>query len=157
MKINKPTVLIYNHLIYLNENQRYDLYACIPVNAVGILIKAKLDKFDLKPQEIQEIFVNYTIDCNISSDAIHFDGTNMNVHLPPPDEFAAAKVPFQPIDLESYDLYDLLNKAEGGKEELFYETFSYDLSKNVKSFHKVEIKDEKVFDESIEFVQLARS
>jgi hypothetical protein len=157
MKSKNTTVFIYNHLIYLNENQRYDLFACIPVNAVGILIKAKLDKADLRAQEIQEIFVNYTIDCNVSSDAIFFDGKTVHIHLPPPDDMSNEKIPFQPADLETYDLYDLLNRSEGGREELFYETFSYDMPKNLKSFHKVEIKDEKFFENSMEFVQLTRS
>jgi hypothetical protein len=151
------TVFIYNHLIYLNENQRYDLFACIPVEAIGILIKAKLDKSDLRAQEIQEIFVNYTIDCNIHSDAIFYDGKTMHIHLPPPDEISNSKIPFQPADLESYDLYDLLNKSEGGREELFYETFTYDVPKKIKSFHKIEIKDEKFFEDSMDFVHLARS
>lgn len=157
MSSKKTTIFIYNHLIYLNENQRYDLFACVPVNAIGVLIKARLDKSDLRAQEIQEIFVNYTIDCNISADAIFFDGNTIHIHLPPPDDIAISKVPFQPTDLESYDLYDLLNKSEGGKEELFYETFNYNMQNNIKSFHKIEIKDEKFFEGSMEFVQLART
>jgi hypothetical protein len=149
----KFKIFIYNHLIYLNENQRYDLFACIPVTAYGIMMKAQINARDLEPQSIQEIFCNYIIDCTSSQDGIEVnpDG-KVIIHLPPQPSFDPFPPPFQPNQLEKYDLYDLLNRSEGGREELFYETRSEDLIKWTKSFHKVEIKDEKQFYDSMEFV-----
>lgn len=140
----------------MNENQRYDLFACVPVKTTGIMMKSKLSTKDLDPQSINEIFCNYIIDCNISENAIEMMDNKIVIHLPAQgsyDEFP----PFQPHNLEKYDLYDLLNRSEGGREELFYETVSEDLARKVKSYHKIEIKDEKQFDDTVEFVSFNMS
>ena len=148
----KTTVFVYNHLIYLNENQRYDLFACVPVETTGILIKAKINSKDLEHQSIQEIFCRYLIDCDNHDQGIEIKSGIINIHLPPQEENYEFPIPFQPDGLDKYDLYDLLNRTEGGREELFYTTMSEDFEKNIKSFHKIEIKDEKIFDNSLEFI-----
>ena len=152
MSTNKPKIFIYNHLIYLNENQRYDLFACVSINTIGILVKAELNEKYFQPQQMQEIYCEYKIDCRESENIIEYIDHKICIHLPPKTEEDMFMKPLQPVDLEKYDFYDLLNKDEGGKEELFYETISHDFIKNKKSYHKIEIKDYKVFEESLEFV-----
>jgi len=149
----KYKFFIYNHLIFLNENQRYDLFACIPVTAVGIMMKAQISPKNFEAQTIQEIFCDYIIDCTSNNDAIETKKGKVHIHLPSHSAFDDFPAPFQPKNLEKYDLYDLLNRSEGGREELFYETISEDFDNKIKSFHKVEIKDEKSFHESLEFVK----
>lgn len=151
----KSSVYVYNHLVYLNENQRYDLFACVPVETTGILTKAKISAKDLDPQSIQEIFCRYKLDCDNYQDGIEILNGVVVIHLPPQTESIVFPTPFDPDQLDKYDLYDLLNKSEGGREELFYTTMSEDKKSKVKSYHKIEIKDEKIFDESVEFLDFS--
>lgn len=155
--LNKYKFFIYNHLIFLNENQRYDLFACVPVSAMGVMMKAQISPKNFEAQSIQEVFCDYIIDCNTAENAIESSKNKVLIHLPNQSSMDDFPMPFQPKNLEKYDLYDLLNRSEGGREELFYETISQDYDNRIKSFHKVEIKDEKSFYESMEFVKFNMS
>lgn len=148
---------VYNHIIFLNENQRYDLFACVPVRTHGILIQGNLTIKGFDVQSLQETFCEYEIDCEDNDEFFEIDGSVIRIHLPPQSIAPEIPMPFQPDVLDKYDLYDLLNKSEGGKEELFYSTVAYSNSGKQKLFHRVEIKDIKAFEESIEFVDFSMS
>jgi hypothetical protein len=155
---SKYQVTICSHQIYLTENQRYDLFACIPVKAVGILIKAEIAK-NLNAKNINEIFCNYEIDCKKSKSPmpVEVKSNTIKLHLPFNDEYydILDEIDFGDKKDEFLDINEILNKDEGGKEFLFYETVSNDTKKRQKFYHKIEIKDIKEFNNSVEFVLLS--
>lgn len=150
-------IMVYNHLLFLTEAQRYDLYACIQVETTGILIAAEINK-NLKSKNISEIFYRYTIDCNSSISPIELHNQTIRIHIP-----AAGASLFDyyddqmEINNDNPDIYDILNKDEGGRESLFYETYINDSYKKTKSYHKIEIKDEKQFDDTAFFLDFNSS
>ena len=148
-------ILVYNHVIFLSENQRYDLFACIPVRANGILVQTDIKSKNFEAQSVQETFCHYVIDCEPSDGFIEIIKNVIHIHLPPQDSLPDFPSPFKPDELDKYDLYDLLNKNEGGRETLAYSTICHNSDTNKKSFHKVEIKDIKAFEESIDFVDFS--
>jgi hypothetical protein len=147
---------VYNHVIYLSETQRYDLFACVPVRAYGVLLKASINNKNFNVQDLQEVFCEYVIDCDDAEQQVEFIGDVMHLHLPYPDE-SDLPIPFQPDNLEKYDLYDLLNAVEGGRESLFYQVVCRNNDTSKKSFHKIEIKDITKFEEGIEFIEISMS
>lgn len=146
-----------NHVIYLSETQRYDLFACVPVRAYGVFIKAAINNKNFNVQNLQEVFCEYVIDCHDADQQIEFIGDVMHLHLPSYPDKSDLLIPFQPDNLEKYDLYDLLNTVEGGKESLFYQFICRNHDAKKKIFHKVEIKDVTKFEEGIEFIEFNMS
>lgn len=152
---SKPKVFITNHQIYLTENQRYDLYACIAVKTTGIMTQAQIQK-NLNAKDIIEIFCKYEIDCNNSEEAIEIVNNTIKIHIPAHDSLFNIIDEYELLsDKQEHimDINDLLNAEEGGKESLFYETVAHDVKNKIKSYHKIQINDFKKFDESVEFVQ----
>lgn len=157
MKANYK-IHVYNHSIFLTESQRYDLYACIPVEAVGILVMADIGK-NFKAKSIKEIFVKYQLDCDINKNPVEIGKKKINIHVPTTGSSVLLYSEDDSFEInnDTPDIYDILNNDEGGRECLFYETFIHDTLKKYKSYHKIEIKDEKQFDDSIEFVDFSSS
>ena len=151
MSSNK--VFICSHQIYLNENQRYDLFACVPVKTTGVYIQAEISK-NYNSKEIKEIFCNYEIDCKKSKKPIEVKRGTIKIHLPVEQDYLDFLGEDQKIDSKNSvcELDDLLNLDEGGKEEIFYETISHVLKHKIKSYHKIEVKDIKKFEQTVEFV-----
>lgn len=145
-------------MVFLNEIQRYDLYACIPVEAVGILIMAEISK-NMKVKNIKEIFCKYYIDCEITNNPVELGKNFIKIHIPssPIPVFEMTADDQLEINNDTPDIYDILNTDEGGRESLFYETFLHNQKLKQKHYHKIEIKDEKVFDESVEFLDFSSS
>lgn len=153
-----PKITIYNHMIFLTETQRYDLYACIPVESVGILVMAEISK-NMKVKNIKEVFYKYLIDCEISNNPVELRKNFIKIHVPssPVPVFEMAADNQLEYNNDTPDMYDILNKDEGGRESLFYETFLHNQKLKHKHYHKIEIKDEKLFDESVEFLDFSSS
>lgn len=155
----KNNVFVCNHQIFLNENQRYDLFACIPVKAHGIYIEAEIVK-NMNAKNIQEVYCIYEIDCKISKKPIEIKNNIIKIHIQQLDNFqqilddfdTPKKNKFVTTDEEQIDMKDILNSEEGGKECLFFETISTNSKKNSKHYHKVEVKDISEYDKSVEFV-----
>jgi hypothetical protein len=145
----KTKVFICNHQIYLNENQRYDLYACIPVKTTGIFILAEISK-NYNTKEISEIFCNYELDCKETKNPIKIGSKKIKISLPNNQDIIS--ITDEPNTNEVVDLRDILNTDEGGREELYYETIYHDYQKNIKTYHKIEIKDINRFHETVEFI-----
>lgn len=145
-------------MIFLSESQRYDLYACIPVHAVGILIMAEISK-TMKVKNIKEVFCNYIIDCNITNNPVEIKKNTINIHIPSNGLpiYEISEDDELEINNDTPDLYDILNSDEGGRESLFYETFLHNQKLKNKQYHKIEIKDEKAFDETVEFIDFNSS
>jgi hypothetical protein len=149
---NKFRVFISNHSIFLTEEQRYDLFACIPIETVGALVFVELEN-DMQAKTIKEIFVRYIIDCEPNVEPIEIIDQKIKLHLPiDMDNFMSIQDDAFESFPKSVDLNDILNKDEGGRESMYYETFLHDHTKKIKTYHKIEIQDEKYFDESTEFV-----
>jgi len=158
----KSNVFVCNHQIFLSENQRYDLFACIPVIAQGIYIQAEIIK-NMNAKNIQEVFCVYEIDCKITKKPIEIKNNIIKIHIQQIDNFQqiieefelTKKNKFKKIDEERIDMKDILNSDEGGKECLFFETISTNPKKNSKHYHKVELKDIQEFNRSVEFVSFS--
>jgi hypothetical protein len=149
---NKFRVFINNHSIFLTEEQRYDLFACIPVHTVGALVFAEIQN-DMQAKSIKEVFVNYIIDCEPNVEPIEVVNQEIKLHLPiDMENFLTIQDDAFENFPKSVDLFDILNKDEGGRESVYYETFIHDNNKKIKTYHKIEIQDEKYFNESAEFV-----
>lgn len=152
---SKYKVYICSHQIYLTEAQRYDLFACIPVKTQGIMVKAEIVK-NLNSRNINEVFCNYEIDCQKSDDIITVKNNTIRIHLPLTEEFYDFDDKFDVDEKDvnkQLDLNDILNDEEGGKQSLFFEGICNDIKKKVKSYHKIDIKDIKFFNESVEFIE----
>jgi hypothetical protein len=152
---SKYKVYICSHQVYLTEAQRYDLFACIPVKTHGIMIKAEIVK-NLNSRTINEVFCNYEIDCQKKDDIITVKNNTIRIHLPLTEEFYEFDDEFE-VDKKDtnkiLNLNDILNDDEGGRQSLFFEGICNDIKKRVKSYHKIEIKDIKLFNESVEFIE----
>jgi hypothetical protein len=155
----KTKTFVCNHQIFLTENQRYDLFACIPVKTYGIFLQAEIVK-SMNAKNIQEIFCAYEIDCKVTNKPLEFKNNIIKIHIQPVDKFrnlledleTNQKNKLIGSDDDNIDMKDLLNYEEGGKESLFFETIQINSKKNNKNYHKVEIKDILEYEKSIEFV-----
>jgi len=151
IKKKEQKKLAMSHMIFLTEEQRYDLFNGVKIEAVGILTQIDFVK-NYKNHINQEVFCKYFIDCEPENPAIRAYAEHYEIHIPmeyDAESFFAAK------NFDVVYIHDILNKKDGGKEMIFFEKAFKNSKNNLDSYHKVEIKDIKFFDESMMFSKIS--
>jgi hypothetical protein len=143
-KYNK---IVVNHQVFLTPNQRNNVYYGETVKVVGILTQYKVVD-GLYPIKHNEVFCNYSI-CS-KTDTLEFIEclpAEYRINLPAYDsEGKSTQYP-------DIDLVDILDKKQGGRESIFFEAMYTDSKKKIQGFHKIEIRDIKYFEKSLNFIK----
>lgn len=142
--------LALSHSIFLTEEQRYDLFHGSKIKTIGILTQIDFVK-NYKNHINQEVFCKYIIDCDAETPSIQAFAEHYEIHIPMEYD---AETFFASKNFDVVYIHDILNRKDGGKEFIFFEKSFKNKKNNFDSYHKVEIKDIKFFDESIIFSKL---
>jgi len=144
-KYNK---MVINHQIFLTKEQRQSVFYGETVRVIGILTQYKIinGKYPIKHNEV---FCNYVIETKADAhECIECLPTEYRINLPPYDGNGDNPM------YENIDLLDILDKKQGGRESLFFEAMYTDTKTKIQGFHKIEIRDIKFFDKSINFIKI---
>lgn len=146
--------VFYNHLIFLNEDERYSLYEGNEIEAIGSIYKSQLlykknDEIDLYSKET---YLKYIINSKKNDECIQVFPNYYKIY-----------VPLQNIDFEDDDIFsknecfmeDILNEEDAGKKKIHfrYKKVYKNKSPNIVCIHSVEIKDISFFKESVCFAK----
>ena len=138
--------IVLNHVIFLTEEQRYSLYEYDDVITTGFLIqyRIKKGKYDVKHDEI---ICQYVISTYQEEEIVQVFPNHYKINLPVNESHL-------PANNTTVDSHDIINKKDGGRESIFFEAIYTDVEKRMQGYHKVEIKDMKMFTKSLSFLKI---
>ncbi len=147
------TPVFLNHLIFLNEEQRYKVYEGEQVEAVGSLYQSSFVKQKTIDENIirRETFLKYKIDNRKSPVELEVLPNYYRIHIP------LKNINVDNIESNSkneYFMEDILNEEDAGKRQIAFisKTIYKNTIPNLIFIHNVEIKDIEFFEKSICFL-----
>lgn len=138
--------IVLNHVIFMTEDQRYAISEYEDVETTGVLTQYEIKngKYNVKHAEI---ICKYIVSPQHEKEIIQVLPSYYKINLPIEEgEF--------PITNKTVNVHDIVNKKDGGREHIFFEAIYTDEEKKIQGYHKVEIKDIKVFMNSISFLKV---
>lgn len=140
--------IVLNHLVFLNSKQRQKLYDGGSVDCVGLLTQYKIIK-GLYPVKHQEVVCQYQLTSTVTEVKKYIECFPSYYKFNLPSFVSEEKT----ISGKTYDIHDILDKKQGGKESLFFEAMYTDQERKIQGFHKMEIRDIKYFNKSLTFLK----
>lgn len=154
-KSNKTTYIpiFCNHLIFVTEEERYNIYEGGEVTALGIMFQSSFHedaKFEKKVFG-KELIIEYKIDTNKNLETVEVLPKNYKIHIP------LSNMSINYLDFFNSNevfLEDILNDEDSGKSRIYFsfkKTYKIEESGYIY-IHNVEIKDIKYFSNSYSYV-----
>lgn len=155
----KPTTitpLFFNHQIFIDKDQRYELYAGKQIKALGICVEITNLNHPDEYKQPKELFLEYLIDTDSVEDKVIVTDHSYIIHIPV--KFLHSEL--EEVKKEKHDfvyLEDILDLEDGGREELFfkYRKIYANTNKKYICMHAVEIRDISKLEKSFCFLKLS--
>ena len=150
-KINAYPLFISHH-IFLTKEQRYDIYEGSKVHTFGSIIETTNlnNKKEFFPHEI---FVDYVLDTEPSSNVVEIRKDKYHVHLP--IKFIHGDMDLENLNTDDYFYSeDLLDIDDGGRQEIYFKwkRIYTDENKKIVTLHNFNLRDIEVFKTSYSFI-----
>ena len=149
------TPLFFNHQIFIDKEQRYDLYAGKQIKTLGTCIEITNLNHPDEYKQPKEIFLEYIVDTESIEDKVIVTNNSYIIHIPV--KFLHSEM--EEIKEEKNDfvyLEDILDLEDGGREELFfkYRKIYANTDKKYICMHAIEIRDISKLENSLSFLNL---
>lgn len=144
--------VFFNHLIFLNEEERYALYEGNEVEALGSVYKSQIGYTKDATVDLyaKEIYLKYIIDSSKTDNYIQVFPNFYKIHVPLKNMY------FEDDDFFSKEecfMEDILNEEDAGRKKIYfrYKKIYKNQKPNIVCIHTIEIKDISFFESSVSF------